>query len=173
MLVPLRFSDPQGREILQHSAAHLVAKALTEAIPEALPTAGPPTEEGFYYDFDVRPLLPEDVAKIRELAERSVKAREKFERIEVPKGKALELARANRHKQRYIAEVPDGESVSFYQTGEFLDLCRGPHVPDTGGSQDCTCSAFRRSPSEVKGPGKPASGSGAWRSRPARNSMPT
>ena len=131
-LAPLRFSDPQGREILQHSAAHLVAKALTQAIPEALPTAGPPTEEGFYYDFDVRPLLPEDVARIRELAEQSVKARERFERVEVSKAEALQRARANRHKQGYISEVPDGESVSFYRTGEFLDLCRGPHVPDTG-----------------------------------------
>ncbi|MCI4358236.1 MAG: threonine--tRNA ligase [Thermoplasmata archaeon] len=131
-LRPLRFSDPEGREVLQHSAAHLVAKALTEAIPQALPTAGPPTEEGFYYDFDVRPLTPEDVAKVRELVQRSVSSLERFERVEVSKREALEWVGSNRHKQGYVAEVAEGVPVSFYRTGSFLDLCRGPHVPDTG-----------------------------------------
>ncbi|HEV2519175.1 MAG TPA: threonine--tRNA ligase [Thermoplasmata archaeon] len=131
-LAPIRFSDPAGREIVQHSAAHLVAKALTELIPSALPTSGPPTEEGFYYDFDVRPLVPEDLAHIRELAARSVQAREPFERVEVSKEEARAWVASNRHKLAYLSEVPEGERVSFYRTGKFLDLCRGPHVPHTG-----------------------------------------
>jgi threonyl-tRNA synthetase len=131
-LSPLSFADPKGREILQHSSAHLVAKGLTEAVPSALPTVGPPTDDGFYYDFDVRPLTPEDLEKAQAVIDRSIAAREPFERFEVPKPEALRLVASNRHKQSYISEVPEGEKVSFYRTGTFVDLCRGPHVPDTG-----------------------------------------
>lgn len=131
-LVPLTFATPAGREVLHHSAAHLVAKALTECVPEALPTAGPPTEEGFYYDFDVRPLTADDLAKIRERIAASIAAREPFERVEMSRSDALAAVAGNRHKVRYIEESPEGEPISFYRTGGFLDLCRGPHVPDTG-----------------------------------------
>jgi threonyl-tRNA synthetase len=131
-LSPLTFADPKGREILQHSSAHLVAKGLIEVVPSALPTVGPPTDEGFYYDFDVRPLTPEDLEKAQAVIDRSVAAKERFERVEVPKAEALRMVASNPHKQSYIAEVPEGEKVSFYRTGSFLDLCRGPHVPDTG-----------------------------------------
>jgi threonyl-tRNA synthetase len=131
VLSPLTFSDRAGREILQHSTAHLVAKGLVETIPEAKPTVGPPTEEGFYYDFDVRPLTPVDLDAVRVAMERSVKAREPFRRRELPKAEAMRLFGANPHKLRYIAEVPEGEPVSVYDTGSFADLCRGPHVPDT------------------------------------------
>ncbi len=131
-LAPLLFSDPAGRDILQHSAAHVVAKAVTELIPEALPTVGPPTEDGFYYDFEMRPLtadeLPTLEAKIRE----TVQHKDRFERSEVSKSAAQALFRDNPHKLRYIAEVPANEPVSVYRTGAFTDLCRGPHVPDAG-----------------------------------------
>ncbi len=131
-LAPLTFADPAGRDIVQHSAAHLVAKALTETVPGALPTAGPPTEEGFYYDFDVRPLTPQDLEAIERRMADEIAAKEPFERVEVDRSEALRLAAPNRHKVGYLGEVPDGEAVSFYRTGSFLDLCRGPHVPDTG-----------------------------------------
>ncbi len=131
-LAGLAFSDPKGREVLQHSAAHLVAKSLLEVVPDALPTVGPPTEEGFYYDFEVRPLTPEDLTKLAERAAAIIAARERFERVEVPRDEALRLVAGNPHKQGYIEEVPAGEAVSFYRTGAFVDLCRGPHVPDTG-----------------------------------------
>ena len=131
-LAPLHFEDPAGREIVQHSAAHVVAKAVTELIPEARPTTGPPTEEGFYYDFEMRPLtadeLPALEAKIRETVHR----KERFERSEVSKAEAEKLFHQNPHKLRYISEVPEGEPVSIYRTGTFTDLCRGPHVPDAG-----------------------------------------
>lgn len=131
-LAPLSFEDRAGREIVQHSAAHLVAKALVETIPEARPTVGPPTEEGFFYDFDVRPLTPEDLDAVRSGMLRSVKAREPFRRREVSREEAERLFASNPYKLRYIREIPPGEPVSYYETGAFIDLCRGPHVPDTG-----------------------------------------
>jgi threonyl-tRNA synthetase len=131
-LAPLTFADRAGREILQHSAAHLVAKGLLEVIPDARPTVGPPTEEGFYYDFDVRPLTPADLDAVRAAMDKSVRAREPYTRREVSKQEAEELFAHNPYKLRYIADVAPGEPVSVYDTGSFTDLCRGPHVPNTG-----------------------------------------
>jgi threonyl-tRNA synthetase len=130
-LAPLTFDDRAGRDILQHSAAHLVAKALVGTIPDAKPTVGPPTDDGFYYDFDVRPLLPADLDQVRTAMRRSIDAQERFVRREVSKSEAEQIFATNPHKLRYIAEVPPGEPVSVYETGDFVDLCRGPHVPDT------------------------------------------
>lgn len=130
-IAPLTFEDRAGRDVLQHSSAHLVAKALLETIPEARPTHGPPTDEGFYYDFDVRPLTPADLDSIRAAMERSIGAHEAFRRRELSKPDAERLFAANPYKLGYIAEVPAGETVSVYDTGSFTDLCRGPHVPDT------------------------------------------
>jgi len=131
-LSPLTFSDPAGREIVQHSAAHLVAKAVVEVVPGARPTVGPPTDDGFYYDFDVRPLTAADAAAIREAMARSIGRREPFVREELPRADAERLFAGNPYKLRYIAETPPGETISVYRTGEFVDLCRGPHVPHTG-----------------------------------------
>jgi threonyl-tRNA synthetase len=130
-LAPLTFEDRQGWEILQHSSAHLVAKAVVETIPEALPTVGPPTDDGFYYDFDVRPLTPPDLEAIASAMARSVRAREPFVRRELPRAEAERLYAKNRYKLRYIAEAGADEAISVYDTGSFNDLCRGPHVPDT------------------------------------------
>jgi threonyl-tRNA synthetase len=130
-VVPLTFEDRAGRDILQHSSAHLVAKALVEVVPEARPTHGPPTDEGFYYDFDVRPLTPEDLDQVRTHMRRTVAAREPFERRELSHSDAERLFAKNPHKLRYIAAAEPHEGVSVYATGSFIDLCRGPHVPDT------------------------------------------
>ncbi len=131
-LAPLSFEDRAGREVLQHSAAHLVARALVQVVPEALPTVGPPTDEGFYYDFDVRPLTPADLERIRSEMRKSVDAREAFVRHEASREEAERLFAGNPYKLRYIREIPPGEPVSYYETGSWIDLCRGPHVPDTG-----------------------------------------
>jgi threonyl-tRNA synthetase len=130
-LAPITFADRAGRDILQHSAAHLVAKGLVETIPGANPTHGPPTEEGFYYDFDVRPLTPADLDAVRAAMQRAVRAREPFRRRDMSKEEAEHFFAANPHKLRYISDVPPGEAISVYDTGSFTDLCRGPHVPDT------------------------------------------
>jgi threonyl-tRNA synthetase len=131
LLAPLSFEDKLGREILQHSAAHVVAKALTQAEPTARPTVGPPTDEGFYYDFDVRPLTPQDGKVLESAIARIVAAREPFRREELDRSAALELFAENPHKVAYIEAIPEGERVSVYRTGDWADLCRGPHVPDT------------------------------------------
>ncbi len=131
-LAPLTFADRAGRDILEHSSAHLVAKALVETVPSARPTVGPPTDEGFYYDFDVRPLTPADLDSIRAGMDRAIHAREPFHRRELSKEEARALFAANPYKLKYISEVPEGEPVSVYDTGTFSDLCRGPHVPNTG-----------------------------------------
>jgi threonyl-tRNA synthetase len=130
-LAPLTFTDRAGRDILQHSAAHLVAKAVTETVPGANPTVGPPTEEGFYYDFDMRPLTPEDMARVVSAMQRSIDGEERFERRELSRDEAELIFATNPHKLRYIREVPPDEPISAYATGSFLDLCRGPHVPST------------------------------------------
>jgi threonyl-tRNA synthetase len=130
-LAPLTFEDRAGWEILQHSSAHLVAKAVVETIPEAQPTVGPPTEDGFFYDFDVRPLTPDDLEPIGKAIARSIQAREPFRRRELPREEAERAFAASPYKLRYIAESPPGEPISVYDTGTFTDLCRGPHVPDT------------------------------------------
>lgn len=130
-LAPLTFEDRVGWEILQHSSAHLVAKALTEVIPEALPTHGPPTEDGFFYDFDVRPLTPPDLEAVAASLRRSIEAREPFVRRELSRDEAKGLFAKNPYKLGYIDATPAGEELSVYETGAFTDLCRGPHVPDT------------------------------------------
>ncbi len=130
-LAPLTFEDRAGWEIVQHSSAHLVAKALVETLPDTLPTVGPPTDDGFYYDFDVRPLTPPDLEAVAKAIERAIRAGEPFVRREISRSEAERLFATNPHKLRYIADVPPGEVVSVYDTGAFTDLCRGPHVPDT------------------------------------------
>lgn len=130
-IAPLSFEDRVGREILQHSSAHLVAKALVEVVPEARPTVGPPTDDGFYYDFDVRPLTPGDLDQVQSHMRRAIAAREPFERREVTRNEAEGLFANNPHKLRYLAAADPHAPVSVYATGSFVDLCRGPHVPDT------------------------------------------
>src|SRR5208282_35205 len=92
---------------------------------------GPPTDDGFYYDFDVRPLTPSDLDSVRAAMDRSVRAKEPYVRRELTRAEAEKLFAENSHKLRYISEVPAGETVSVYDTGAFTDLCRGPHVPTT------------------------------------------
>jgi threonyl-tRNA synthetase len=131
-LEPISFEDRRGKEILHHSAAHVVAKAVCELVPDARPTVGPATEENFYYDFEVRPLTPEDRAALEKIIRRIVDAKEPFRRIELSREEALGHFATNPHKQRYIAEAPANEPISIYRTGDWEDLCRGPHVPHAG-----------------------------------------
>jgi threonyl-tRNA synthetase len=152
-LAPLSFEDRAGREIVQHSSAHLVAKAVVEVIPEALPTVGPPTDDGFYYDFDVRPLIPGDLDAIRKGMHAAVRAHETFRRREVTREEATRLFATNPYKLRYIADTPPGEPISVYDTGAFVDLCRGPHVPDTGWLEGIHLLGFSAITSDKAEPG--------------------
>ncbi|MBN9422754.1 MAG: threonine--tRNA ligase [Candidatus Accumulibacter sp. 66-26] len=127
--------DPEGLEVIRHSTAHLLAYAVKELFPEAQVTIGPVIENGFYYDFAYkRPFTPEDLVAIEkrmaELAKRDVPVtREVWARDDAVK---FFLEQGEKYKAELIGAIPAGEQVSLYREGDFIDLCRGPHVPSTG-----------------------------------------
>ncbi|MFN3680917.1 MAG: threonine--tRNA ligase [Nitrospira sp.] len=132
---PLRFDSPEGREVYRHSSTHIMAQAVKELFPSAQLTIGPALEDGFYYDFAYeRPFTPEDLEKIEERA-RDILARNlTIRRHELSKEEAIEFfkSRGEQYKVELIEGFPEGERVSIYSQGDFVDLCRGPHVPSTG-----------------------------------------
>lgn len=130
----LTFQDPEGKEVTFHSTTHLMAQAVTELFPEAKLAIGPPIDEGFYYDFEVeRPFTPEDLEKIEERMRERSKDRIPIERFVMKRDEALEYYRQRNqtYKVELIEDFEDSE-FSFYKQGGFTDMCRGPHVPDTG-----------------------------------------
>jgi len=124
--------DPEGIEIVRHSTAHVMAAAVKELFPEAKITIGPSIENGFYYDFDVEtPFTPEDLARIEEKMAEIVRADLPFTREDVEKEEALSRFPGEPYKAELLADIPD-PTVSLYRVGDFLDLCRGPHLPRSG-----------------------------------------
>ncbi|WP_263773040.1 threonine--tRNA ligase [Propionivibrio soli] len=127
--------DPEGLDVIRHSTAHLLAYAVKELFPDAQVTIGPVVEHGFYYDFAYkRPFTPEDLAaiekKMAELAKRDIAvSREVWKRNDAT---AFFNSMGEHYKAELIEAIPDGEQVSLYREGDFIDLCRGPHVPSTG-----------------------------------------
>ncbi len=127
--------DVDGLEIIRHSTAHLLAYAVKELFPEAQVTIGPVIDNGFYYDFAYkRPFTPEDLLaiekKMAELAKRDIPvSREVWARDDAVK---FFLEQGEKYKAELIAAIPADQDVSLYREGEFVDLCRGPHVPSTG-----------------------------------------
>jgi threonyl-tRNA synthetase len=118
---------------MRHSAAHLMAEAVQELIPEVKFAIGPAIENGFYYDMDLpRPLSPDDLAAIEALMVRHRDADEPFVRTEVSKAEALDIFRGNPYKVEILKDLPEDATITTYQQGTFLDLCKGPHVPSTG-----------------------------------------
>ena len=127
--------DPQLEDVrkrMRHSAAHVLAEAVTSLFPEAKLTIGPPTDDGFYYDFDVeRPFTPEDLERIGAVMRKSIHSNHKFVEREVTRDEAKELVKGNRYKLEIIEGIPEGERVTFTSHGTFEDLCRGGHVGST------------------------------------------
>ncbi|MBL8416173.1 MAG: threonine--tRNA ligase [Propionivibrio sp.] len=127
--------DSEGLEVIRHSTAHLLAYAVKELFPEAQVTIGPVVENGYYYDFAYkRPFTPEDLVAIEkrmgELAKRDIPvAREVWKRDDAT---AFFKSIGEHYKAELIAAIPEGQEVSLYREGDFVDLCRGPHVPSTG-----------------------------------------
>lgn len=121
---------------LRHSCAHIMATAVTRLWPEALLDIGPPTDEGFYYDFDLAAhrFSPEDFGRIEEEMRKVVKENQTFEKSVKSREEAKSFfeARGQRFKVERLADIPEGEAISFYQNGDFIDLCAGPHVMRTG-----------------------------------------
>jgi len=127
--------DRDGVEILRHSTAHLLAHAVKELYPDAQVTIGPVIEDGFYYDFSFkRPFTPEDLAAIEKRMAEIAKRDIKVERQVMQRDAAVKFFRdlGERYKAEIIAAIPDGEAISLYRQDDFVDLCRGPHVPSTG-----------------------------------------
>lgn len=119
-------------EELRHSASHILATALLRVFPDAKLDIGPPTETGFYYDIDLdHKLTLEDLAKIEAEMKKVVDENQPFQRKEVSRDEAIEIIK-QRGQERYklgrLADIPQGEAISFYQNGEFVDLCAGTHV---------------------------------------------
>src|ERR671915_572703 len=144
-------NEELGREVMRHSAAHVMAQAVLELYPDAKYSIGPPIQDGFYYDFEVeRPFTPEDLERIEAEMHRIVGENQRFEREEIDRDAALELFADQPYKIEIIEGVAqgaealeqqgaEGEVISIYKntvagdgTVAFVDLCRGPHVPGTG-----------------------------------------
>jgi threonyl-tRNA synthetase len=127
--------NPEGLDLIRHSTAHLLAYAVKELFPDAQVTIGPVIENGFYYDFAYkRPFTPEDLAAIEKRMAELAKRDLPVTREVWPRDKAVAYFKSigEHYKAEIIASIPAGEDVSLYREGDFIDLCRGPHVPSTG-----------------------------------------
>ena len=127
--------DPEGLHIIRHSSAHLMAQAVKALYPEAQVTIGPVIEDGFYYDYAYEPgFTPDDLVRIEKKMEALAKADLPVRRSVKSRDEAIEFFRAigEEYKARIIEAIPQNEALSFYSQGDFIDLCRGPHVPSTG-----------------------------------------
>src|SRR5256712_7844265 len=133
-------------ERIRHSCAHVLATAILRLWPDAQFAAGPPVENGFYYDVDLKHRIsPEDFPKIEEEMKKEIKANHPFEKLVVSREKAMQDAESGRlgglterpgnpskFKLGNLADIPEGEQITYYQNGDFIDLCAGPHVMRTG-----------------------------------------
>src|SRR5437773_8383392 len=132
-------------ERIRHSCAHVLATAILKIWPDAQFAAGPPVENGFYYDVDLpHRISPNDFEKIEAEMKKEIKANHPFERMEVSRDEALALGKRGRlaglserpdpskFKLDIIENIPSDETISLYRSGDFIDLCAGPHVKRTG-----------------------------------------
>jgi threonyl-tRNA synthetase len=132
---PLTFASPEGREVYRHSSTHIMAQAVKEVFPTAQLTIGPALEEGFYYDFAFdRPFTPDDLDKIEAKAKDIMKRSLAVTRTELSKQDAIKFFqdRGEAYKVELIQGFDDQSPISLYSQGDFVDLCRGPHLPTTG-----------------------------------------
>ncbi len=128
------FEDEKGRWNLRHSASHILAQAVKKLYPDAKLAIGPAIDNGFYYDFDLEePFTPEALEDIEKEMDRIVKDSLSIERFELPREEAIAFMKEKQepYKVELIEDLPEGEIISFYKQGDFVDLCAGPHVPTT------------------------------------------
>ena len=134
-LSPLTFADKAGQRVFNHTAAHILAQAVKRLYPDAKLTIGPSVEDGFYYDFDSdTPFTREALDKLEGEMKKIVKENLKIERFTLPREEAIKLMeeKDEPYKVLLIARIPEGEEISFYRQGDFVDLCAGPHLFATG-----------------------------------------
>ncbi|MEO0137523.1 MAG: threonine--tRNA ligase [candidate division WOR-3 bacterium] len=133
-LTPVKFSEPEGQQVFWHSTSHIMAMAVKSLYPEAKLAIGPAIDQGFYYDFDRSPpFTNDDLKKIEEKMLEIIKGDIPFERLVMTKEAVIEFfnRRNEPYKVELAKEIPDKE-ISLYRNGDFVDLCRGPHIPSTG-----------------------------------------
>lgn len=128
--------EKKDLQTLRHSASHVMAQAVKRLYPDCKLAIGPAIDNGFYYDFDSSvPFTSDDLAKIEAEMKKIVKENLKIRRFELPRDEAIALMeqRGEPYKVELIADIPDGEPISFYEQGEYIDLCAGPHIAYTSG----------------------------------------
>ena len=129
----LSWKDPEAAAIYRHSMSHVLAQAVKRLYPEAQLAIGPAIENGFYYDFDVeKPFTQDDLVLIEKEMKRIIKQNHKFKRLDVSRAEAEDLIGNAKYKREILNDLAEDELLSFYQDGEFVDLCRGPHILGTG-----------------------------------------
>ena len=127
--------DPEGLSVYRHTCAHVLAQAIKTIYPTCKLAIGPTVENGFYYDIDfVTPITQDDLAKIESEMSKIIKSDLPLERFTLPRNEALALMSGFREKYKVelIQDLPEDATISFYKQGNFVDLCRGPHLPSTG-----------------------------------------
>lgn len=134
-ILPLTFDDLKGRKVFWHTASHILAAAVKRIYPDAKLTIGPSIDNGFYYDIDSDiPFTPEILSVIEKEMKKIVRENSRMERFVLPRNEAIALMEEKNepYKVMLIGRVPEGEDISFYRMGEFIDLCAGPHLFSTG-----------------------------------------
>ena len=125
--------DIEGKKAYWHTTSHILAQAVKRLFPDVKLAIGPAIDNGFYYDFDVeKPFTDEDKENIEKEMKKIIKENLQIERFSLPKNEALELMKDEPYKQELINDLEDGEEISFYKQGDFVDLCAGPHLKSTG-----------------------------------------
>ena len=130
----LTFNDKEGKWAFRHTAAHILAQAVKNLYPDVKLAIGPAIEDGFYYDFDRdKAFTEEEFVAIEAEMKKIVKAKLPIERFELPREEAIKLMEeaGEPYKVELIRDLPEGEVISFYKQGEFVDLCAGPHLMST------------------------------------------
>ena len=130
----LTFEDEEGRAAFRHTASHILAQAVKRLYPNTRLAIGPAIKDGFYYDFEFEiPISNEDLEQIEKEMKKIVEEKEDIRRFTLTREEAMELMRKREepYKQALIEDLPEGEEISFYEQGEFVDLCAGPHLMNT------------------------------------------
>ena len=129
----LTFDSDEGKRAYRHTCSHVLAEAVKNLYPEAKLAIGPSIENGFYYDFDMPPLTREDLDKIEAEMKKIIKKGDRLERFEMPREEAIKMYKEKDepYKVQLIEDLPEDETISFYQQGDFIELCAGPHLMST------------------------------------------
>lgn len=128
-------NDPEGLKVIRHTTSHVLAQAVKRLFPEAKVTIGPAIEDGFYYDFDAEPFSREDLDRLEAEMKKIIKEGHELKRFTLPREEAIKFMqeKGEPYKVELIEDLPEGSEISFYDQGEFVDLCAGPHLMSTKG----------------------------------------